>query len=189
MLYEEWELTKFVVACHNYESELNGMGRTLLVRRDPYKMEQWGIEDTYEGSNIDYQLNSNYPTAMRDGFSIAMRTTKIRVRDTVIARSAFLLSVAEYSPTGASTTDYEYYEEGSELPGIWAARWSGDLMTRTQDKNTRGMMYMLDGSAAEVRSRSVQTAYQPAFTLPETVPVAYEGMLFITGIEPDGSWK
>ena len=46
---------EFYVAKHNYESELNGSGRTLVVRKDCYDSRVWdsGNINAYENSDIN----------------------------------------------------------------------------------------------------------------------------------------
>ena len=53
---------EFYVAKHDYESELNGAGRTLLVRKDCYDNRQWNSvkENAYGASSIDIWLNNGY---------------------------------------------------------------------------------------------------------------------------------
>ena len=57
----------FYVAKHNYESALNGTGRTLLVRKDCYNTRAWDSNNVnaYAASTIDAWLNADY-TAMLD---------------------------------------------------------------------------------------------------------------------------
>ena len=51
-LKENGVLVEFYVAKHNYESGLNGSGRTLLVRKDCYDQRQW------HGSNVNAYATS-----------------------------------------------------------------------------------------------------------------------------------
>ncbi len=52
----------FYIAKHNYESDLNGVGRTLLVRKDCYDKRAWHNSDinAYASSSIDTWLNGTY---------------------------------------------------------------------------------------------------------------------------------
>lgn len=82
----------FFVAKHNYESALNGTGRTLLVRKDIYTQRVWSnsyIDTdsgafgtvTYDGSVstgciLDTYLNKTYLTALDAKVQSAIATTK-----------------------------------------------------------------------------------------------------------------
>ena len=61
-LKENGVLVEFYVAKHNYESGLNGSGRTLLVRKDCYDQRQWhgSNVNAYATSAIDTWLNGTY---------------------------------------------------------------------------------------------------------------------------------
>lgn len=54
-LKENGKLVSFYVAKHNYENSLNGMGRTLVVRKDCYDTRQWHSSNVnaYASSAID----------------------------------------------------------------------------------------------------------------------------------------
>lgn len=55
---------EFIVCKHDYESELNGSGRTLVVRKDCYDNRQWHSSNVnaYATSDIDAWFNSTYKT-------------------------------------------------------------------------------------------------------------------------------
>ena len=61
-LKENGSLVSFYVAKHNYENSLNGMGRTLVVRKDCYDTRAWHSSNVnaYASSSIDSWLNSTY---------------------------------------------------------------------------------------------------------------------------------
>lgn len=61
-LKENGTLVDFYVAKHDYESSLNGAGRTLVVRKDVYDQRQWHSSNVnaYASSTIDSWLNSTY---------------------------------------------------------------------------------------------------------------------------------
>lgn len=63
-LKENGTLVDFYVAKHDYESSLNGAGRTLVVRKDVYDQRQWHSSNVnaYASSTIDSWLNSTYKT-------------------------------------------------------------------------------------------------------------------------------
>ena len=111
---------EFYVAKHNYESELNGSGRTLVVRRDVYYNRVWdnGNVNAYASSDLDSWFNSTYKNLLDADIRALIGTTKIRYTPgngnyTVgtLERAVFALSLTELGRTvsGAKT-------EGSALP-------------------------------------------------------------------------
>ena len=61
-LKENGTLVDFYVAKHDYESSLNGAGRTLVVRKDTYDDRVWdnGNVNAYASSDLDSWFNSTY---------------------------------------------------------------------------------------------------------------------------------
>ena len=62
MLNESGSPVPFYIAKHDYESGLNGAGRTLVVRKNCYDKRQWHRSNVnaYESSAIDRWLNDTY---------------------------------------------------------------------------------------------------------------------------------
>ena len=111
---------EFYLAKHDYESSLNGAGRTLVVRKDCYDQRQWHTSNVnaYASSAIDSWLNSTYKNLLDADIRSLIGTTKIRYTPgngnwnvSTLERSVFLLSLTELgeSHTYANT-------EGSALP-------------------------------------------------------------------------
>ena len=65
-LNENGSPVEFYVAKHDYESGLNGAGRTLLVRKDVYEQLRWNNSsiNTYASSEVDNLLNSTYKSVL-----------------------------------------------------------------------------------------------------------------------------
>ena len=95
---------EFVVAKHGYEPGLNGLGRTLLIRKEPLAETVWNQThvNTYDGSSIDRLLKGDYANRFSDTVKSAMgltsfyytvggSTTEIRT----LSRSVFLPSIYE----------------------------------------------------------------------------------------------
>lgn len=140
-LQEKGVWTPFYVAKHDYEPDLNGKGRTLLVRKDAYK-ESTHIDNTwyrdgwssdtdneYSYSKIDSVLNDSYKKRHTSVVQSAMGQTKFYFTqkdpalygyDNVdkigtLSRSVFILSVTEFGFTNASANGLALVE-GSALP-------------------------------------------------------------------------
>ena len=100
-LKENGKLVSFYVAKHNYENALNGMGRTLVVRKDCYDTRAWHSSNVnaYASSAIDSWLNSTYKNLLDADIRGVIGTTKIKYtpgngNNTVgtLQRAIFLLS-------------------------------------------------------------------------------------------------
>ena len=103
-LKENGKLVSFYVAKHNYENGLNGMGRTLVVRKDCYDNRQWHSSNVnaYASSAIDSWLNSTYKNLLDADIRGVIGTTKFKYtpgngNNTVgtLQRAIFLLSGTE----------------------------------------------------------------------------------------------
>lgn len=110
----------FILAKHDYESELNGNGRDLLVRKDCYGTNQWNSNNinTYDNSQIDISLNNNYKNKLNLEMQNMIGITKFRYTPgngnntiSVLDKSIFLLSATEL---GKNETWFQV--EGTALP-------------------------------------------------------------------------
>lgn len=187
-LKESGSPVEFYVAKHDYESELNGAGRTLLVRKDCYDNRQWNSvnENAYGASSIDIWLNNGYMDLLDPKVKDEIATTKIRY--TIgngspalgnLDRSAFLLSLTELgqSHTYANT-------EGSALPiastlriayrnGSATTQW-----TRSPNTNdTRLAWWLNSGGNVDHNNCNYSYGSRPAFTLPSTILANADGLI------------
>ena len=95
---------EFYVAKHDYESGLNGAGRTLVVRKDCYGEQEWdsGNVNAYASSTIDSWFNGTYKNLLDADIRALIGTTKIlytpgNSNNTVgtLERAIFALSLTE----------------------------------------------------------------------------------------------
>ena len=136
-LNESGSPVEFYVAKHDYESALNGSGRTLLVRKDcsgntafdsssPYT-------NQYENSNIDNYFNNTYLNMFDSGVKTAISKTKfyytIGYGDKTIStleRAVFTLSAKELGFTASNfsstSAGHTINAEGARLPVYNALR-------------------------------------------------------------------
>ena len=189
-LKENGKLVSFYVAKHNYENSLNGMGRTLVVRKDCYDTRQWHSSNVnaYASSAIDSWLNSTYKNLLDADIRGVIGTTKIKYtpgngNNTVgtLQRAIFLLSATELNRS---------------------ASWFNVEGTALEIASSLQIAYM-NGSAVSQWTRSPYTDYaedagyldtygnvsfklctydagsRPAFTLPSTTAVT---------VNPDGTY-
>ena len=170
---------EFYVAKHDYESSLNGAGRTLVVRKDVYDQRQWRSSNVnaYASSTIDSWLNSTYKNLLDADIRSLIGTTKIRYTPgngnwnvSTLERSVFLLSLTELgeSHTYANT-------EGSALPiasTLKIAYQNGSptyQWTRSPYTSSTSRAWRLD-SDGDISSHLCDYSFgsRPAFTLPST---------------------
>lgn len=110
----------FYVAKHDYESALNGAGRTLVVRKDVYDNRAWdsGNVNAYSGSDLDTWFNGTYKNLLDPAIQTAIGTTKFYYTPgngnwTVgtLERAIFALSLTELGQSHSHANT-----EGSTLP-------------------------------------------------------------------------
>ena len=188
-LKENGTLVDFYVAKHDYESSLNGAGRTLVVRKDVYDQRQWHSSsvNAYASSTIDSWLNSTYKNLLDADIRSLIGTTKIRYTPgngnwnvSTLERSVFLLSLTELgeSHTYANT-------EGSALPiasTLKIAYQNGSptyQWTRSPCTGSTGNAWRLssDGYIGDVDC-TYTLGSRPAFTLPSSLYVSDDGSVF-----------
>ena len=179
----------FYVAKHDYESSLNGAGRTLVVRKDTYDDRVWdsGNVNAYASSDLDSWFNSTYKNMLDADIRSLIGTTKIRYTPgngnwTVgtLERAIFALSLTELgrSHTYANT-------EGSALPiastlqiayrnGSATTQWTRSPYT----SNTRSAVCLYSGGYVYNYYCSDSVGSRPAFTLPSSLYVSDDGSVF-----------
>lgn len=180
----------FYVVKHDYESNLNGSGRTLLVRKDIYNEQAWNSRENgnaYANSSIDVWLNSEYKDILDSDIQSVISETTIKytigngnVSVSTIKRAVFLLSMTELGISGSN-----HNIEGSSLPnpqylyrvyfnGSSADQWSRSPDTRSTSwvKNTNST-----GSDNATFCYNVE-GVRPCFTLPYDLLVQDDGTVF-----------
>lgn len=167
---------EFYVAKHDYESGLNGVGRTLLVRKDGYEQRQWHTSNVnaYATSALDTWFNGTYKALLPSDFQTSIGTTNFyytpgngNTTVSTLSRSVFALSNRELGGSGGNT-------EGSALPitstlkmvyvnGTAVGQW-----TRTPDTRAKTNAYHTNESGWYNNSSgcSGTKGVRPCFTLP-----------------------
>lgn len=188
-LKENGTLVDFYVAKHDYESGLNGAGRTLVVRKDCYDNRVWdnGNVNAYASSDLDSWFNSTYKNMLDADIRSLIGTTKIRYTPgngnwTVgtLERAVFALSATEL---GQSASWFNV--EGSALPiasTLQVAHLNGSTNTQWTRSpytlSTNGAVFL--DSGGDVNGGSCGSTYgsRPAFTLPSSLYVSDDGSVF-----------
>ena len=167
----------FYVAKHDYESALNGAGRTLVVRKDTYDNRVWdsGNVNAYASSDLDSWFNSTYKNMLDADIRSLIGTTKIRYtpgngNNTVgtLERAIFALSLTELGQSHSYANT-----EGSALPiastlriayrnGSATTQW-----TRSPYRGSTNVAWWLgsDGNFSH-GGCSYSLGARPVFTLP-----------------------
>ena len=188
-LKENGTLVDFYVAKHDYESGLNGAGRTLVVRKDCYDNRVWdnGNVNAYASSDLDSWFNSTYKNMLDADIRSLIGTTKIRYTPgngnwTVgtLERAVFALSATEL---GQSASWFNV--EGSALPiasTLQVAHLNGSTntqWTRSPSTFSTSSAVFLDASG-NVSYYGCNFTYgsRPAFTLPSSLYVSDDGSVF-----------
>lgn len=188
--YEEGALIKlneggspveFYVAKHDYESGLNGAGRTLVVRKDVYDQRVWdsGNVNAYASSDLDAWFNGTYKNLLDPSIQAAIGTTKFYYtpgngNNTVgtLERDVFALSATELG----KSEEIRFNVEGSALPiasTLQVAYRNGSAATQwTRSPNTNRTNYVIllisDGDVSNGYCTG-SNGPRPAFTLPSTL--------------------
>lgn len=190
MLNESGSPIPFYIAKHDYEPELNGAGRTLIVRKDCGAEKRINIKNNYENGDADYWNRWTWTRLLDADVIAALGSTKFYYTPgngnntvTVLNRTAFQLSAAELGLT-ASTVN----AEGTELPiasmlkiaytdGSAVFQWT---RTPRTDGTTKSVMITDDGYFAGIESNTRDFCRcRPAFTIPGNLSVVQN---------PDGTY-
>lgn len=173
-LNENGSPVEFYVAKHDYESALNGTGRTLLVRKSISTRLVWGSSNNkYASSNLDSYLNGTYKDSFGADIQMAIGTTKFYytpgyqdITVTTLERGIFQLSLTELG----KTANYARVE-GSAIP-IASTLTSITQGTRTpysDDSSSYGntrVYYVQAGGTVAYDGCTSETEARPCFTLP-----------------------
>ena len=173
---------EFYVAKHDYESELNGAGRTLVVRKDVYDQRQWNSSNvnTWESCTLREWLNGDYKGILDIGIQQLIATTTYRytpgngdITVTTRADAVFLLSATELDKS-----ESWHNVEGSSLPiasTLKIAYLNGSATyqwTRSPRTNNNGYAVFVNyNGGANLAQCTSSYGSRPCFTLPSTVLV------------------
>ena len=188
-LLENGTAVEFYVAKHDYESALNGTGRTLLVRKDCYNLRGWHTSNVnaYASSAINSWLNGDYKGLLDTDVQNVIGTTKFyytpgngSTNVTTLTSAIFLMSVTELGES------YAYANaEGTSLPiasTLQIAYRNGSAVfqwTRSPLTNYTSLAVCLESSGVVGGYYCTDTyGSRPCFTLPSGACFDEETMLF-----------
>lgn len=192
---ENSSATYYIVSKHNYESELNGEGRTLLVRKAEYTQTNWGTStNVYNGSKVDKLLLGTFKDSLDSNIAKVLDDYPTTIRYTpgngengvtTISKPVFLLSSTEYGPNSNV-----HNVEGTMIP-IAAQLLSNGcvgnkaLLTRTPtiNKNDYSVIDYFNAEKNTFESKAVKCTdttdpdtgaaivIHPALTLPQDIKI------------------
>lgn len=178
----------FYVAKHDYESGLNGAGRTLVVRKDVYDLRQWHKNNVnaYATSDIDSWLNRNYKALLDSGIQQDIGTTKFYYTPgkgntdvSTLERSVFMLSMTElgqsddYANAEGSTLSISSTLQIANLDGTAETQW-----TRSPDTSGNMRAWRIGDNGRPGNRLCAETrGSRPVFTLPSTTLVSSDGLI------------
>lgn len=188
-LNESGSPVPFYIAKHDYESDLNGAGRTLIVRKDCYDERAFGdSNNAYANGPLDSWLCNTYLKLLDADIQAAIGTTKFYYTPgngntivTTLQRAVFQLSLTELGKSENIVNT-----EGSELPiarklriayrnGSACAQW-----TRTPSTNHTNVVCCLNiDGRVRYALYDDSAGSRPAFTLSGNLEVEQN---------PDGSY-
>ena len=179
-IHENGSPIEYFVARHNYESDLNGSGGTLVFRKPTTDDEVvWDSEgNSYSASEVDNWLNTTFLSRLSPGVTSALKVTKIESapvnswRAEVIERKIFLPSLLEL---GGSDNNAPI--EGEMIPASSLIIDNGELpgafWTRSNMDNDSYMAYGMrrDGTVYEDPKPSTNPI-RPMFVLDSNADIS-----------------
>lgn len=179
-IHENGSPIEYFVARHNYESDLNGSGGTLVFRKPTTDDEVvWDSEgNSYSVSEVDNWLNTTFLSRLSPGVISALKVTKIESapvnswRAEVIERKIFLPSVLEL---GGS--DSHAPIEGEAIPAssliINNGEFATAFWTRSNMDNEKYMAFvMLAGGGVDQLDKGVGEKVRPMFVLDSNADIS-----------------
>lgn len=189
-LNENGSPVEFYVSKHDYESGLNGVGRTLLVRKDCYDNRKWHSSNVNDWASCTLRswLNGGYLNLLDADIRSVIGTTKYYYTPgngttSVTTRSdaVFQLSVTELGKTATYAN-----KEGSALPiasTLKIAYKNGRATSQwTRSPTTGGTLgaFCLDTNGGVGDDFCANTGgSRPAFTLPASLNVSDDGTILV----------
>lgn len=184
-ILENGSPVEFYLAKHNYEPDLNGQGRELVVRKNVYDQREWnGYGNAWANCALRSWLNSNYKNLFSSAVQALIGTTTYYYTPGNGSWSVTTRSDAVFSLSGTELNGSQRNcnTEGTALP-IWstlqlAYNSSGDpsfQWTRSPTTSDTSSAWAFDSLPGFGGFRvNTEIGSRPAFTLPNTIMVNSE---------------
>ena len=193
MLNENGSAVPFYVCKHDYESGLNGAGRTLLVRKDCYDERAFSSNgNAFSGSSMDTWLNNTWLKLLDADIQAAISKTKFYYTPgngnntvTTLQRAVFLLSVTELGKSANYANTEGTALASAVCSQLAIAYRNGSAVTQwtrtPYTLHTLTVYYLgTDGNLYDNDYYGGSHGSRPAFTLSATFPVIQN---------PDGTYS
>lgn len=192
-LKENGALVDFYVAKHDYESGLNGTGRTLLARAKPWPTDVvWNniLKNAYADSTIDRWLNNDYKNKLDPSIQAQITETQFYYtvgngnRNTVpLSRDIFILSGTEYDISAdRMATEGKILPIADELLSTRKNEWTRSPRYNLTTSAWRCMEYL---STADDMDVTYAFPVRPVFQLPSTLTVSDDGVIIAPPLAPN----
>lgn len=180
-LLENGTPVEFYVAKYDYEPDLNGAGRTLLVRKDCYDERIFDeSNNAYADSALDSWLNATYMQLLDTSIQNAIGTTKFyytpgngSTKVTTLQRAVFQLSLTELGKSGTyANVEGVALPIASELKVVYMDGSAISQWTRTPYTDGLTFVFYLSEKGSSSRHAGKNShGSRPAFTLPSNTLV------------------
>lgn len=167
--------TEFILAKHNYQSDLNGPGRELIVKKDAFRSVKWSADtsNAWETSVARSEANG-YKAWLSSSVQEYIGTTSYYYYNgsyserAIISDGCFLLSFAELAPGAAS---YDRYD-GQYLSTANIILANSSIWTRSSVATDWHSAWIVnDNNSAGTQDVQRTADIKPCFTLPSTCTV------------------
>lgn len=181
MINENGVAIPYHLAKHDYESWLNGAGKMLLARGEPYVTMALNSANSniYADSNVDVLFNGDFFASLDSGVQNLISETIFpytkggTTTKTTLARKVFALSCAEFAFSNSSAN-----VEGSALPiaSTLNSGRSGYEGTRTPVNGSTNNYFALVNATGHSGTTGIYASvkWRPCFTIPSTTLVGME---------------
>ena len=183
---EDGQPVEFYVAKHNYQSDLNGEGRTLVARKEYAISMTFTTPDSgigwpnFGSSDVNTWLDSTYINRFNPIVIQLIGSTKILYGTTSVGSVGVRehdeqIWIPSYSELSSSARN----EEGELLPIANILLTPNQLIRSPASSSSANCLYVIDSNGS-FTSRSPNQCYggvRPYFTLPNTVRIHSDGNL------------
>lgn len=186
---ENGSQVEFYLAKHNYEPELNGQGRELVVRKECISNRQWNSTDvnTWATCSLRSFLNGSYKSRFTSYVQNLMATTTYRFtpgngNDTVTTRAdaIFIMSLTELGKQQSNSNVEGYALPISSILSVFPSSVAQWTRSPNLDDNVRAFWVRNDAYVFDDAVTFSNRAPRPVFSVPSTALVDSNNALIET---------
>ena len=188
-IQENGSPVEFYLAKHNYEPELNGQGRELVVRKECISDRQWNSTDvnTWATCSLRSFLNGYYKSRFTSYVQNLMATTTYRFtpgngNDTVTTRAdaIFIMSLTELGKQQSNSNVEGYALPISSILSVFPSSVAQWTRSPNLDDNVRAFWVRNDAYVYDDAVTFSNRAPRPVFSVPSTALVDSNNALIET---------